>query len=105
VQWLKANGITGLAKKSDWPRFVEAEPEAYSIEEIEKFLAKCDPFAHVLFEFFWMTGFRDAEVQHVTRADLDLKEQVVRVTEKPKWAAGPWELKTATLGLSRGNAG
>jgi integrase len=93
VQWLKANGVTGLVKRNDWPRFVEAEPEAYSLEEIEKFLSACDFCERTLFEFFWMTGFRDAEVQHVTRADLDLKEQVVRVTEKPQWGFIPknWE--------------
>lgn len=99
VQWLKANGVTGLVKRGDWPRFVEAEPEAYTIEEIEKFLSKCDSFERVLFEFFWMTGFRDAEVQHVTRADLDLKEQIVRVTEKPQWDFIPknWEQREVPI--------
>jgi integrase len=93
VQWLKANGVTGLLKRGDWPRYVETEPETYSTEEIEQFLAACDPLQRVLFEFFWMTGFRDAEVQHVMRADLDLKEHVVRVTEKPQWGFIPkdWE--------------
>ncbi len=99
VQWLKANGVTGLVKRSDWPRFVEAEPEAYSVEEVEKFLSTCDLFDRTLFEFFWMTGFRDAEVQHVTRADLDLKEQVVRVTEKPQWGFIPknWEQREVPI--------
>jgi integrase/recombinase XerD len=99
VQWLKANGVTGLVKRGDWPRFVEAEPEAYSAEEIGKFLGECDPYEHTLFEFFWMTGFRDAEVQHVTRADLDLKAQVVRVTEKPKWGFIPknWEQREVPI--------
>jgi integrase len=69
VQWLKANGVIGLVKRGDWPRFVEVEPEAYSVEEIEKFLAECDQYERTVFEFFWMTGFRDAEVQHVTRAE------------------------------------
>jgi integrase len=92
VQWLKANGVTGLATRGDWPRFVEAEPEAYTVEEIQQFLSKCKFFEGTLFEFFWMTGFRDAEVQHVTRADLDLKEQVVRVTEKPQWGFHSKEL-------------
>ena len=46
-----------------------------------------------------MTGFRDAEVQHVTRADLDLKEQVVRVTEKPQWGFIPknWEQREVPI--------
>jgi integrase/recombinase XerD len=99
VQWLKANGLTRLLKRNDWPRYVETEPEAYNTEEVELFLAACDPFERVLFEFFWMTGFRDAEVQHVTRADLDLKEQVVRVTEKPQWGFIPknWEQREVPI--------
>jgi integrase/recombinase XerD len=99
VQWLKANGLTRLLKRNDWPRYVETEPETYSSEEVEQFLAACDPFERVLFEFFWMTGFRDAEVQHVTRADLDLKEQVVRVTEKPQWGFIPknWEQREVPI--------
>src|SRR5207245_603678 len=66
---------------------------------IEQFLAACDPFEHVLFEFFWMSGFRDGEVQHVTRADIDLKEQVVKVTEKPRWGFIPkdWEQREVPI--------
>ena len=99
VQWLKANGQTRLLKRNDWPRYVETEPETYRAEEVEQFLAACDPFERVLFEFFWMTGFRDAEVQHVTRADLDLKEHVVRVTEKPQWGFIPknWEQREVPI--------
>src|SRR5215469_12884265 len=78
VQWLKANGITNLIKRSDWPRYVETEPDAYSMEELERFLAACNPHERTVFEFFWMTGFREGEVQHAMRSDLDLKEQVVR---------------------------
>src|SRR5438445_13571705 len=46
-----------------------------------------------------MTGFRDGEVQHVMRADLDLKEQVVRVTEKPQCGFVPkdWEQREVPL--------
>jgi len=29
MSFLKANGIRGLVKKNDWPRFVEEEPEVY----------------------------------------------------------------------------
>jgi integrase/recombinase XerD len=99
VQWLKANGITSLLKRGDSPRYVEAEPEAYSIEELERFLAACNPLERIIFEFFWMTGFRDQEVQHVMRADLDLKEQVVRVREKPQWGFIPkdWEQREVPI--------
>ena len=46
-----------------------------------------------------MTGFRDAEVQHVMRGDLDLREQVVRVTEKPQWGFIPknWEQREVPI--------
>jgi hypothetical protein len=30
VQWLKANRLTRLLKRDDWPRYVETEPETYS---------------------------------------------------------------------------
>lgn len=99
VQWLKTNGITGLMNRRDWPRYVEREPETYSVHEIEQFLGACDQFERVVFEFLWMTGFRDAEVQHVTRTDLDLREQVVRVTEKPQCGFIPkdWEQREVPI--------
>jgi integrase/recombinase XerD len=99
VQWLTANGITNLIKRSDWPRYVETEPDAYSMEELERFLAACNPLERTVFEFFWMTGFREGEVQYVTRADLDLREQVVRVTEKPQWDFIPkdWEQREVPI--------
>jgi len=38
-------------------------------------------------------------VQHVTRADIDLKEQVVKVTEKPRWGFIPkdWEQREVPI--------
>jgi site-specific recombinase XerD len=36
MSFLKANGIRGLVKKNDWPRFVEEEPEVYEKEELDK---------------------------------------------------------------------
>ena len=36
MAFLKANGIRGLAKKNDWPRFTEEEPEIYEREELKK---------------------------------------------------------------------
>ncbi len=93
VTMLKANGITGIIRMRDWPRYTEAEPEVFTVEEIEKFLAKCNPWKRVLFEFFWMTGLREAEVQHVIWPDIDFQNQVVRVTAKPKLGFTPktWE--------------
>jgi integrase/recombinase XerD len=91
VQLLKSNGIRGLLARKDWPRFVQTEPEVYSPEQIQKLLATCDDFRRTLFEFFWMTGFREQEVQRVTWSDVDFTAQVVRVVAKPDWRPKTWE--------------
>lgn len=99
MQWLKTNGVNGRLKRNDWLRYVEPEPDAYGTDELEFFFAACDPLERVVFEFFWMTGFREAEVQHVMRADVDLKEQVVKVREKPVWGFIPkdWEQREVPI--------
>ena len=61
AQFLKTNDILRLLKKSDWPSYVEREPEVYEPEQLDKLLAACDLRNRVLFEFFLMTGMRDAE--------------------------------------------
>ena len=93
VSMLKANGITKLICKRDWPRYTETEPEVYTSDEIERFLAQCNSWKRVLFEFFWMTGFREGEVKHVTWPDIDFGNHVVRVKAKPKLGFIPkdWE--------------
>jgi integrase/recombinase XerD len=93
VTMLKANGIIGLIRMRDWPRYTESEPEVFTVEEIEKFLAKCNSWKRVLFEFFWMTGLREAEVKYLTWPDIDFANHVVRVTAKPKLGFTPktWE--------------
>lgn len=91
VQLLKSNGIRGLLARKDWPRFVQTEPEVYSPEQIQKLLSSCDDFRRTLFQFFWMTGFREQEVQHVTWNDVDFTAQVVRVVAKRDWRPKTWE--------------
>jgi integrase/recombinase XerD len=93
VSMLKANGVTKLIRKRDWPRYTETEPEVYTSEEIERFLAQCNSGKRVLFEFFWMTGFREGEVMHATWPDIDFDNHVVRVKAKPKLGFIPkdWE--------------
>ncbi len=82
IQMLKGHGIANLMRKSDWPRYVQTEPDVYSLEEIETFLAACDPYRRTLFEFLWMTGFREQEAKYVMWRDVDFKQQIVRVTAK-----------------------
>ena len=91
VQLLNLHGITGLMKKRDWPTYVEREPEIYTADEIEIFRAACSEWEQVVFDFFLMTGFREAEVQHVTWKDIDFKQWVVRVTAKRDFTPKTWE--------------
>ena len=80
-------------RKRDWPRYTETEPGVYTSEGIETFLARCNSWKRALFEFFWMTGFSEGEVMHVTWPDIDFWNHVVRVKAKPKLGFIPkdWE--------------
>ena len=93
LTFLKAHGITGLAAKRDWPKFVQQEPESYEDDELGKFFAACDPEEKIYFQFYLMTGFRKQEVTYVCWPDVDLKAGVVRVTAKPEHGFRPkdWE--------------
>ena len=42
MSFLKANGIRGLVKKKDWPRYTEEEPEMYEPDELDKLFKSCD---------------------------------------------------------------
>jgi hypothetical protein len=66
ISMLKANGITRLLRQRDWPRYTESTPEVFTAEEVRTFLFQCEGERRTAFEFFWMTGFREQEVQYVT---------------------------------------
>jgi len=83
VSFLKSYGIRGLAKKEDWPQFVEEEPEIYEQEELDALFAACNPEEQVRYEFFLMTGLRDQEVMHTYWSDMNFKACIVRVSHKP----------------------
>jgi integrase len=93
LTFLKAQGVTGLAKKRDWPKYVQKEPESYDDEELTTFFAACDQEERVFFEFCLMTGFRKKELTYCCWPDVDLKNGVVRVTTKPEHGFRPkdWE--------------
>jgi integrase/recombinase XerD len=84
MTFLKAQGIRGVAGKSDWPRYTEEEPEIYEQEELDKLFGVCDPEERLWFEFFLMTGEREQEVMYTAWADVNLAACIVRVTHKPK---------------------
>ena len=93
LTFLKAQSISQLAVKRDWPRYVQTEPESYDEEELKKFFKACTPEERILFEFYLMTGFRKKEVTYTCWQDVDLKQAVARVTAKPEYGFRPkdWE--------------
>jgi integrase len=89
MTFLKAQGIRGLVGKSDWPRFVEEEPEVYEKEELDTLFAKCHADERLWFEFFLMTGMREQEVMHCSWADINLSRGTVTVRYKPEYGFSP----------------
>jgi len=83
MSFLKAQNIRGLAKKNDWPSYVEEEPEVYEQAELDKLFAACDEQERLWFEFFLMTGMREQEVMHAYWSDVNLAAPTVRVSHKP----------------------
>jgi integrase len=83
MSFLKANGIRGLAKKNDWPRYTEEEPEIYEDEELDILFAACDAEERLWYEFFLMTGMREQEVMYTYWSDINFKASTVRVSHKP----------------------
>ena len=83
MSFLKANGIRGLAKKNDWPRYTEEEPEIYEDEELDTLFAACDAEERLWYEFFLMTGEREQEVMYTYWSDINFKASTVRVSHKP----------------------
>jgi len=89
MSFLKANGIRGLVKKNDWPRYTEEEPEIYEPEELDKLLAACDEEERLWYEFFLMTGMREQEVMYTYWSDVNVAQATVRVSHKPDRAWTP----------------
>jgi integrase len=83
MSFLKANGIRGLAKKNDWPRYTEEEPEIYENEELDALFAACDAEERLWYEFFLMTGMREQEVMYTYWSEINFKASTVRVSHKP----------------------
>ncbi|MCU1269169.1 MAG: hypothetical protein JWN74_463 [Acidobacteriaceae bacterium] len=91
MSFLKAQGVRGLVRKNDWPRFVEEEPEIYEKEELNALFAACDADERLWFEFFLMTGMREQEVMYTYWSDINFRAGTVRVSHKPDRA---WTPKT-----------
>ena len=83
MSFLKANGIRGLVKKNDWPRYTEEEPEMYKQDELDKLFKACDAEERLWYEFFLMTGMREQEVMYTYWSDVNLAHATVRFSHKP----------------------
>jgi integrase/recombinase XerD len=96
MSFLKSQGVKGLAKKEDWPKFVETEPEVYEQEELDPFFAACESTEGMLFRFFLMTGFREQEVMYVTWKDVN-RMGTVSVRHKPQYGWTPKAYKERSV--------
>lgn len=89
LTWLKTFGKSKLLLRQDWPEYVNAEKRPYDLDDLARFFSACDPEEWILFEFFLHTGFRDQEVRVSEYGDIDFKEGIVRVREKPQYGFKP----------------
>jgi integrase/recombinase XerD len=89
MSFLKTNGIRGLVKKNDWPRYTEEEPEIYEEAELDKLFKVCDAEERLWFEFFLMTGMREQEVMYAYWSDVNFTASTVGVSHKPDRAWTP----------------
>jgi integrase/recombinase XerD len=89
MSFLKAQGVKGLAKKEDWPKFVVTEVETYEEADLDALFAACDPAERLLFRFFLMTGLRQQEVMYCTWRDINFKASTVSVRHKSQYGWSP----------------
>jgi len=89
MSFLKTNGIRGLVKKQDWPKFTEEEPEIYEKEELDTLFAVCDEDERMWFRFFLMTGMREQEVMFMYWSDVNLRQSTVQVSHKSERGWSP----------------
>lgn len=99
LQMFKRFGRTKLIEASDWPKYVEKIRPIYEPEEIKALLEHADQDEAIFLKFMLGSGFRDQEVQHLTWCDLDLHNNIVRVTAKPirRFRPKNWEERAVPL--------
>lgn len=93
MSFLKAQGITGIVRKGDWPKYTEEEPEAYDRSELDKLFAACDSQERLWYSFLLMTGMREQEVMYTEWRDVNFKESTVTVRWKPQYGWNPKTFK------------
>jgi len=83
VSFLKAQGVTKLVAKEDWPRYTQTEPEIYEREELDPLFAACTEEERLWFELLLVSGLREQELIFLYWRDINFAANTVRVTHKP----------------------
>jgi integrase/recombinase XerD len=93
LQLFKRHGMTNLIKRGDWPDYVDAIRPIYEAEEVEAMLKASTEREATVIKFLLCSGFRDQEARFLEWRDIDFRNNVVRVTAKPRWGFTPknWE--------------
>jgi integrase/recombinase XerD len=89
MTFLKAQGIIGIVKKGDWPRYVLEEVEIYEKSDLQLLMKACTEEERLWWDFFLMTGMRMQEVMHATDRDINYRECTVKVSWKPEFKWDP----------------
>ncbi len=82
--FLRANGVTGLLRAADKPRYDEKDVVAYYPQELSVLFSEATAEERLLIQFFLGTGFREQEVTYCTWANIDFQGKVVSVRSKPE---------------------
>jgi integrase len=84
INFLKANGIEGLLRAEDKPKYDEKDVDAYDADQLGSLLTAATAEERITFEFFLSTGLRDQEVMYTTWKNTDFNGKVVKVRSKPE---------------------
>jgi integrase/recombinase XerD len=80
----------GLVTVKD-AKFVEREPEIYTDEEIDVFLAACGPFYALVFNTLLMAGLRKQEMENLEWQDISFDAATLSVRGKKTFQPKDWE--------------
>jgi integrase len=89
--FLAANGVTGLFKKGEKPKFTKKKPERYTPGQLEALYAASHPDDRLLWQFFAKSGMREQEVACAMYSDIGYasKTKTIRVSDKPSFDFHP----------------
>jgi integrase len=80
----------GLVTVKD-AKFVEREPQIYTDDELEAFLAACSPFHSLVFHTLLMAGLRKQEMENLEWPDINFTTGTLSVRGKKTFQPKDWE--------------